>query len=111
MRPNKNYPRRNHPWATREIRRLGTVPDSVLAGRTGRTIKEVVAEREARRIRLETGPRRWTSGEIKLLGRYTDRELARRLRRAPGAVGRQRQALGIAPFQRRPDCRQLKPRE
>ena len=36
-------------WTLRELKQLGEVPDSVLARRTGRTIKEVVAMREHRR--------------------------------------------------------------
>ncbi len=47
-------------WKLDEIKQLGKVPDTILAARTGRTIKEVAAEREARRIGLPTGARRWT---------------------------------------------------
>ena len=89
---------RNAPWTKAELSRLGTAPDSVLARRLGRTIQEVVAERQARRIKLETGPRRWTAREIKLLGRYFDAELARRLRRPVHHVRRQRIALHIPAF-------------
>jgi hypothetical protein len=39
-------------WTLAELKCLGKTPDSVLARRTSRTIKEVVAERERRRIRL-----------------------------------------------------------
>jgi len=41
-------------WTKAELNQLGKVPDSVLARRTGRTITEVVAVRESRRIRLRT---------------------------------------------------------
>ena len=51
--------------------------------------------REHRRIRLPTGPRRWTASEIRLLGRFTDAELTRRLRRSYETVRRQRLALHI----------------
>src|SRR6266542_2444063 len=83
------------PWSVRELRQLGREPDSVLARRIGRTIKEVVAMREARRVRLRTPPRRWTAREIKLLGRFTDAEVARRLRRGHESVSAQRRALSI----------------
>src|SRR6266571_5374166 len=88
-------------WTTYEIRQLGRVPDSVLARRSGRTIKDVVAERERRRIGLPTGPRRWTAREIKLLGRWPDREVAARLRRTRHAVRKQRTALRIPAFRSR----------
>ena len=44
--------RRGKPWTLAELKPLGKVPDAVLAHRTKRTSKEVVAERETRRIRL-----------------------------------------------------------
>ena len=78
--------RRGAPWTLKELKQLGKVPDSVLARRTGRTIKEVVAMREHRRIGLRTPPRRWTAREIRLLGRYYDAEVSRRLRRDPHDV-------------------------
>ena len=37
-------------WTMAELRQLGKVPDSVLARRLHRTIKEIVAERQRRRI-------------------------------------------------------------
>src|SRR5206468_1647179 len=66
--------------------------------RLRRTIKELVDERKARRIQLDTPPRRWTAREIRLLGRSFDAELARRLRRPVHDVRRQRVALGIPAF-------------
>jgi hypothetical protein len=42
------------PWTLAELKKLGKAPDSVLARRFRRTIKEVVAERKHRRIRLAT---------------------------------------------------------
>ena len=54
--------RRGAPWTVRELRLLGKVPDSALARRTGRTIKETVAMREGRRIALPTAPRRASVG-------------------------------------------------
>src|SRR5439155_17282052 len=92
------YPRKNAPWTAREIKQLGKVPDSVLARRTQRTIKEVVAMREQRRIFLPTPPRRWTAHEIRMLGQYADRELARRLRRPRKQIRDERIRLRIAPF-------------
>ncbi len=83
------------PWTTAEDKQLGKIPDSVLARRTGRTIKEVVAERQRCRIRLPTPARSWTASEIRLLGKFTDREAARRLRRSYGDVRQQRTGLRI----------------
>jgi len=54
--------------------------------------------REERRVRLPTPPRRWTAREINLLGRFNDRELARRLRRPKHQVRSQRIALHIPPL-------------
>ena len=70
----KSKQRRGAAWTLSELKLLGRKPESVLARRLGRTIKEVVAERKRRRIRLKTAPRRWTASEIKLLGRYPDLE-------------------------------------
>ena len=95
--PNR-WSRKGASWTLHELKQLGKVPDSVLARRTGRTIKEVVAERERRRLGLPTAPRRWTAREIRLLGRMNDNEVARRLRRTKSQVRTQRNALHIAPF-------------
>jgi len=54
--------------------------------------------REHRRIRLNTPPRRWTASEIKMLGQLNDCEVARRLRRSPDEVRRQRIRLGVPPL-------------
>ena len=86
------------PWTLAELSQLGKAPDSVLARRLGRTIAEVVEMREARRIGLQTGPRRWTAGEIQLLGRFNDSELARRLRRSKHQIRTQRISLRIPPL-------------
>ena len=85
-------------WTMAELKLLGKVPDSVLARRIGRTIKEIVEERLRRRIRLVTPPRRWTARETKMLGHYFDEELARRFRRPVHDVARQRIALHIPAF-------------
>jgi|SRR5690242_8996275 len=50
--------RRTKPWTIAELKQLGKTPDSILARRLVRTIKEVVAERERRRIGLPTAPHR-----------------------------------------------------
>src|SRR5436309_6718125 len=91
--------RRGTAWRLAELKQLGEAPDSVLARRTGRTIKEVVAMREHRRIAMETGPRRWTARETKMLGRYNDAELSRRLRRTYDDVRHQRLSLHIPSLQ------------
>jgi hypothetical protein len=76
-----------------ESRQLGKVPDSVLARRTGRTISEVLAERECRRIKPCLPPHSWTASEIKLRGRYSDMDIARRLRRDRNDVRKERTRL------------------
>jgi len=92
-------------WTLAELRQLGRAADSVLARRTGRTIGEVVAMREKRRVGLPTPDRRWSAREVKMLGRYNDAELARRLRRGKGQVRRQRIALGIPALLKRKHSR------
>ena len=92
-------------WTLGELKQLGRTPDSVLARRTGRTIKEVVAMRDSRRIALVSASRRWTAREIGMLGRFNDAELGRRLRRAHHDVWRQRRALHIPLFKPRPKWR------
>src|SRR5438128_3268461 len=82
-KPRSSYRRKGDPWTQAELKRLGKTVDSALARRRRRTIKETVAEREARRLALPTGPRRWTAREIRMLGRFSDPELGRRLRRNP----------------------------
>ena len=54
--------------------------------------------RERRRIKLQMPARRWTANETRLLGRFPDRELARRFRRPKNQVWTERRRLGIAPF-------------
>ncbi len=59
--PTKLKSRRGERWTLAELKQLGKAPDSVLARRTGRTIKEIVAERERRRISLPTPAPRFTT--------------------------------------------------
>src|SRR5439155_18216953 len=94
----KRYPHTGEAWKKGELRQLGKTADSRLAGRRKRTIQETVAEREARRIALPTGPRRWTAREIKLIGTMSDAELGRRLRRLRESVRSMRRALHIRAF-------------
>src|SRR5438552_18738446 len=89
-------------WNRKDLAQLGRLPDSVLARRSGRTIKAVVAERERRRIGLAPRGRRWTARERKLIGRFNDAELSRRLRRSYEEVRRERLALKIRPFKPKP---------
>ncbi len=98
--------RRKAPWTTAELKQLGRTPDSVLARRFRRTIREVLAKREARRIGLPIRRRTWTPAEIRLLGTMPDQELAERLRRSYHLVWYQRKMLGIPPFQSSPTRRQ-----
>src|SRR5260370_25191811 len=91
LKPDHRYTRRALPWSAGELKRLGEEPDSVLARCLGRTIAEVVAMREERRIGLpQTRP--WTGRELKVLGRYNDAEFSRRLSRKEGD-GRQQPLL------------------
>lgn len=90
--------RRHASWTRAELSQLGNVPDSVLARRTERTIKEVVAMRQSRRLALPTPPRRWTAREIRLLCTLPDLEVARRLRRPHCSVRDQRTRLRIPIF-------------
>lgn len=103
--------RRDNPWTTGEIALLGRMPDSTLASRIGRSIREVVAQRETRRIGIPGAPRRWTITETKLLGEFSDAELARRFGRKLGQVRTQRLALKIPPFKPRPKFRFWTPKK
>jgi len=103
--------RRGMPWTIAEARQLGKTPDSILARRYKRTIREIVEQREARGIALPTGPRRWTAREIKLLGTMNDAELGRRLRRPKHHVANRRRSLKIPPFIRRKPANLWKPFE
>src|SRR5437867_3412640 len=87
--------RKVRPWLAAEVKQLGKVPDSVLARKTGRTLRDLKEQREARRIALPTAPRRWTAREIRLLGKMSDAEVARGLRRPVHHVRRQRISLRI----------------
>ncbi|HXA44536.1 MAG TPA: hypothetical protein VNZ25_03445, partial [Candidatus Angelobacter sp.] len=96
------FRRRDAAWTIAESKQLGSVPDSVLARRTGRTIREVVAERERQRIEPLLPPHSWTTNETKMLGCYSDMEVARRLRRNRNDVRRERIRLGIPPLRPAP---------
>src|SRR4030095_15687814 len=96
---------KSKPWTRADLALLGRIPDSVLARRTRRTIKAIVAERERLRIHMPTGPRRWTSREIRMIGQYTDAELARRLCRPYDEVRNQRLELHIRAFRPKPRWR------
>ena len=107
-KPRSSYRRKGDPWTQAELKRLGKTVDSALARRRRRTIKETVAEREARRLALPTGPRRWTAREIRMLGAspirswdadsdviLPDREIARRTGWSWQGVANRRLRLGI----------------
>ena len=102
--------RRGSAWSFAEIKRLGNTPDSVLARRSRRTIKEIVAMREHYRIAMETGPRPWTMREIKLLGRMNDYELARRLRAQTSSLAA-KSRFQARPIQASAPCRKWEPSE
>jgi hypothetical protein len=97
----RNLSRRGAPWSLHELTQLRRLSDSVLARRYQRSLKEVIAMRLQRRIRMVTGPRRWTAREIGLLGSMTDAELGRRLRRPARQVAARRHSLKIPTFRPR----------
>ena len=98
------------PWTVAELKQLGNVPDCLLAALDAPSRKSLPSAC-AWRIRLPTPPRRWTAREIKLLGRFTDAELSRRLRRTLGEVRMQRVLLKVPPLRARPEFRFWKPSE
>src|SRR6266404_5079374 len=87
--------KRDRAWTIAELKKLGRIPDSILARKTSRTLREIQEQREARAIALPTAPRRWTAREIRLLGKFNDTEVARRLRRRTHEVRRERLGLRI----------------
>jgi len=89
------FPRRDALWKLAKLKQLGQQTDSILARRTRRTLKEAVAKRESRRIRLSSPIRRWTARENRLLGTMTDAKLARHLRRQNYQISFQRLRLKI----------------
>jgi len=97
-RGNTRFPRQGARWTLAELKQLGRTPDSVLARREGRPIREAVAMRVSRRVALPTPGRRWTARESRLLGTKPDAEVARRLRHPDAAVRLQRLALKIPAF-------------
>ena len=60
---------------------------------------------------MPSGPRRWTANEIKLLGKFSDKELTRRFGRTLGQVRSQRLAHNIPPLKPRPKFSYWKPEE
>jgi hypothetical protein len=120
------FRRRGVPWTLAELKRLGQKPDSVLARRLRRTIKEVVFTRQIRRVGLPIpfrrlrrpehhirnqrlafkipsfkprGPyRQWSLAEIRLIGTRPDKELAKQANRSCAAVAERRWALKIPAF-------------
>ena len=78
------------------MRDLGKVPDSVLAKRSGRTIREIVAMRQERRIAVSLAGRRWTNRETQLLGTLSDRQVAQSIGREAKSVAQRRRQPGIA---------------
>jgi len=76
----------------------------LIAAKSDREIARLLRQTH-RRLNLHQRPRsrishreRWLDYELQLLGRMRDEELARFLRRSPGAVAAKRESLGIAIF-------------
>lgn len=111
--PTKQILRRSHPtpalirslekrgfferaWTQRELKLLGTMPDSDVAQRTGRTAQAVASRRATLGIpnpAPQTRP--WTSADHKLLGKFPDDEVARRTGRTAAAVEARRETYKI----------------
>ena len=81
-------------WTPDDIALLGTLPDTEVARRTGRTVNAVRLKREELGIPNQAG-NRWRPEDITLLGRLPDREVARSLGRPLHAVTQKRCKLGI----------------
>jgi hypothetical protein len=95
-RQDRHKSRRGAPWSPAELKSIGKAPDSLLARRSRRTIKEIVAMREfLGRVLAKERQRRWTRREIQLLGTMKDYAVALRLRRGKKAVRMRRIALRI----------------
>jgi hypothetical protein len=85
-------------WTAKEIKLLGTLPDTHLARKLRRPIWDVRNQRD----RLNIPPfqkrpkfRFWKASEIRQLGTMLDPDLARRLNRTRSSVVSQRRRLGI----------------
>jgi hypothetical protein len=81
-------------WTDEQNQLLGTLPDSEVARRTGRTENAVRIKRE--KIGLPNPESRgWTPEELAQLGTATDAKVADRIGRTASAVAQKRIALGI----------------
>jgi hypothetical protein len=83
-------------WAAEQLALLGTLPDSKVAVKIGRTLRAVQQKRERLGI-PNPNPGRWTAEEVVLLGTAPDDQVARRLGLTEPAVRQKRQKLGIPP--------------
>ena len=101
-------------WTEAEVQLLGCLPDTEVAERTGRQLRSVIGKRlslgrppcpsKVRRVRRRPlvipVRREWTLAEELMLGRRTDREVARELGRSKTSVTKKRQVLGLPAFGR-----------
>lgn len=72
------------------------MPDAELAKRLGRSVVAVAIRRRLKRRPYVAAQRRfWTKRQIRLLGRYPDSEVARRLKRTRASVTSERRRLGV----------------
>jgi hypothetical protein len=106
------------PWSAREDALLGTQPDAEVARVLGRGLAGVRRRRMLLHIRLKQWTnvlkgniRKWTSAEVRLLGRRPDRKLAEQLGRGYRSVVAKRLSLGRAACPSGPRPTWWKPRE
>jgi hypothetical protein len=100
------FNRQLHAWTARDDARLGTLRDERIAQRLRVSVNAVKHRRSRLGILLPDNlrrprrpPRPWMAGELALLGKINDREIAQRLHRAVPLVRRKRRELGIStPF-------------
>jgi hypothetical protein len=89
---------RGDEWTAEGLALVGTLPDTEVARRIGRT---VTAVRQKRYRQPGSEGAFWTAEELALLGTDTDEEVARHIGRKPSAVRQRRGKLKIPTFQDR----------
>lgn len=106
------------PWSASEDALLGTLPDQEVSRVLGRGLTGVRRRRMLLHIRLKQWTnvlkgniRKWTSAEVRLLGRRPDRKLAEQLGRSYGSVVVKRLSLGRPACPSGPRPTWWKPRE
>lgn len=97
----------NSPWTAAQTKLIGTMTDSALAKRLGRTRRAVSSKRDSLGIAAFTPHRRqWTPAELKLLGTMPDSAVAKKLGCGRLHVTLTRLRLGVECF-----APQMRPRK